>query len=258
MFSLLWFINLSALIRRQQDALSRVLILRTLWASVLIPLAALSLAPHQEPRFLTPIILPMCVLAAYYTRNTASSIKWRLFAIWVTINALLACLFGVLHQGGVVRSMQTLAKPDATFDGDSSAHFALFWKTYSPPLSILARSSGKSDRVSIYDAAGASVDDVRDILLTATSTGVCVTNEPMCGNAARSVMIIAPALAFERLRDRTRDLDYECVFSIYPHLSLDHLDDVFDAFASVNRRERLALVKKSLELTAHRVVLPVV
>lgn len=256
MFSVLWLVSLSALMRRRRDASSRDLIVRTLWASVLFPLAALSLAPHQEPRFLTPMILPMCVLAAHYSRSTLVSRKRRLFAIWIAINALLACLFGVLHQGGVVRSMRTLAKTDAAFDGGSSGRFALFWKTYSPPLSILAQSSGESDLVSVYDAAGASVDDVRELLLAATSKGVCVADQPMCTTSAKNIIIIAPALAFERLRERTQNLDYERVLSIFPHLSLDHLDDVFDAFASGDRRERFALVKKSLQLTVHRVRYP--
>ncbi|KAK3271340.1 hypothetical protein CYMTET_20303 [Cymbomonas tetramitiformis] len=33
-----------------------------LWGSVVLPLAGLSLAPHQEPRFLLPMMVPLCVL----------------------------------------------------------------------------------------------------------------------------------------------------------------------------------------------------
>ena len=97
---------------------------------------------------------------------------------------------------------------------------------------------------------------MRELLLAAASKGVCVADEPTCTTSAKNIIIIAPALAFERLRERTQNLDYERVLSVFPHLSLDHLDDVFDAFASGDRRERFALVMKSLQLTVHRVRYP--
>lgn len=75
--------------------------------SVIIPVAVLSLFPHQEPRFLIPVLLPIVYL---YTKNmkhikTDSVFKKKLksfsFVIWCFCNIFLSIFFGFLHQGGV-------------------------------------------------------------------------------------------------------------------------------------------------------------
>ncbi|KAJ1925158.1 alpha 1,2 mannosyltransferase [Tieghemiomyces parasiticus] len=61
-------------------------------------LVALSAVPHQEPRFLLPM-LPSVVIATQGFVTRTGSTFWRL---WLAFNALLLIVFGVAHQGGVV------------------------------------------------------------------------------------------------------------------------------------------------------------
>ncbi|TYZ68088.1 hypothetical protein PybrP1_010030 [[Pythium] brassicae (nom. inval.)] len=122
-------------------------------ASVFVPLACLSLAPHQEPRFLLPLTVPLHIYAApslVATRGRA--------LLWATFNAALAVFFGVLHQGGVVPLLlafsaggqPTAQLPLAAWSSLASCEFApsvqqrvgrvplVFYKTYMPPRFLLA------------------------------------------------------------------------------------------------------------------------
>lgn len=100
-------------------------------ASLLIPVIALSLFPHQEARFLIPITLPLVFLHAQeikdmdsrpalifkkqesvkddqkqskkgqlFTKSTQTDSK-SLINLWIIFNCLLAIFFGFLHQGGI-------------------------------------------------------------------------------------------------------------------------------------------------------------
>ncbi|XP_077291612.1 phosphatidylinositol glycan anchor biosynthesis class Z [Arctopsyche grandis] len=75
--------------------------------SVITPVALLSLFPHQEPRFLTPILLPVVYLYAKHIQLIPSDSEWNkrlkkfAFAVWCVCNVLLSLFFGFIHQGGV-------------------------------------------------------------------------------------------------------------------------------------------------------------
>ena len=65
--------------------------------AALFPLLALSLAPHQEPRFL----LPLAPILALAWRRPG-----RLPVAWIAFNVVLAVFFGLLHQGGVLQALK--------------------------------------------------------------------------------------------------------------------------------------------------------
>lgn len=51
-----------------------------LWGTVLLPLVVLSVAPHQEPRFLLPAAVPLAVLVGPpATATRARRALWVLF-----------------------------------------------------------------------------------------------------------------------------------------------------------------------------------
>ena len=60
----------------------------------------LSVAQHQEPRFLLPLLLPLCVLFA----PRFFCFRWWIVS-WIIFNISLLVFFGVLHQGGVIPSL---------------------------------------------------------------------------------------------------------------------------------------------------------
>ncbi|RHY42044.1 hypothetical protein DYB38_002882 [Aphanomyces astaci] len=65
-------------------------------AAVVVPVTALSLAPHQEARFLLPVVLPLVLVTPLGTSRRL------VLALWVGFNLALGLWFGVLHQGSVV------------------------------------------------------------------------------------------------------------------------------------------------------------
>ena len=66
-------------------------------ASFLVPLLALSVFPHQEPRFLLPLVIPLTFLHA----QTIIGLRKWLKTSWYVLNALAVLFFGFFHQGGV-------------------------------------------------------------------------------------------------------------------------------------------------------------
>lgn len=145
-------------------------------ASVLFPLACISMAPHQEPRFLLPLLIPLQIFFA------SELLKRRiLMAIWIAFNLALTVFFGVLHQGGVVpmllsfsangqhqqqqyAGMLTSAQlSKCHFTGDATALMGaipiVFYKTYMPPRFLFAGMKASSN-FQVVDLAGGSADAI--------------------------------------------------------------------------------------------------
>ncbi|RLN90312.1 hypothetical protein BBJ28_00020140 [Nothophytophthora sp. Chile5] len=155
-------------------------------ACVFFPLVCLSLAPHQEPRFMLPTLVPLHLFIAlkgpsgvlgFLTSNRLGVL------LWVTFNLAMTLFFGVLHQGGIVPLLLSLSTGAATsaeitlpsrllspfcrFD-----HHALelmgtvpliFAKTYMPPRFLLAGMTA-THTFRVVDLAGKSVDDLPTLL----------------------------------------------------------------------------------------------
>ena len=62
-------------------------------------------APHQEPRFLLPMALPLVVLVG----PSVIDKRWKR-ALWVLFNLLGAIVFGALHQSGVAPATAALPR----------------------------------------------------------------------------------------------------------------------------------------------------
>jgi phosphatidylinositol glycan class Z len=103
-----------------------------------VPLVFLSLAPHQEPRFLLPA-LPAAAAAAA-ADGAAARLASSPFALaaWSAANLLGAAFFGFAHQGGVVPAVAQLSTVLAEDDESSDHALVYFWRTYTPPESLLA------------------------------------------------------------------------------------------------------------------------
>lgn len=71
-----------------------IMLISSLTATIL-----LSFIPHQEFRFLLPLIVPLVYAFAYdiYASNS-------LFSIWIVVNMVLAAFYGTVHQSGVLRA----------------------------------------------------------------------------------------------------------------------------------------------------------
>lgn len=102
-------------------------------ASFVIPIFILSIFPHQEPRFLIPVTLPLIFLHSQRirhvssvdavvtekrnndTKSLSSSFKRnkngtnKILVIWYLINIVLTFFYGFIHQGGVLPLVNHIA-----------------------------------------------------------------------------------------------------------------------------------------------------
>ena len=132
-----------------------------LLALITVPLVCLSLAPHQEPRFLLPLLPAAAAAAAADGAAAQIASSPVALATWSAANLLGAAFFGFAHQGGVVPAVTQLSTVLAEDDESSDHALVYFWRTYTPPESLLAfpdASSFRSETTARDDAARASFD----------------------------------------------------------------------------------------------------
>jgi len=116
--------------------------------TVLCALLALSAAPHQEARFLLPLVPPLVLL---YCRALRHGL---VLTVWLAFNAVLVAAFGCAHQGGVVRALAHLQQ--AGRDSHPGRILAVFYRTYMPPRSLVVPSTAT--------ASGVAIEDVQEAL----------------------------------------------------------------------------------------------
>ena len=103
---------------------------------IVFGLGLLSVAPHQEPRFLLPLITPMVLLGEKYIKKFPTTGT----VVWIVFNSILFILFGILHQGGVVQSLLMASSTAAAATTTATTTSWVYWRTYMPP-SFLTRAS---------------------------------------------------------------------------------------------------------------------
>lgn len=120
-------------------------------STIAVGIAALSLFPHQEPRFLLPLVVPAFALLS--TTSWLSSSRVR--CVWMAANAVLVLFWGALHQGALLPALFSLSS-DA---GSCSIAVA---GTYSAPATAVASCAavGRCRAVPVASLEGASVDEI--------------------------------------------------------------------------------------------------
>ncbi|BES92356.1 Alg9-like mannosyltransferase family [Nesidiocoris tenuis] len=170
---------------KQYSTLPRVQsIIGLMTSSFILPIAALSVFPHQEARFLIPVTLPLTFLYTQRIRNIedASSaitsriqstghkvfmkreakvpdIKDGLLIVWYVVNIGMALFFGFIHQAGVVpllnhMNLEMTAKSRLTTVHLVTSH------VYPLPVSFLFLKFGKPHQ--ILDKSGYRYQRARD------------------------------------------------------------------------------------------------
>ncbi|XP_041975581.1 GPI mannosyltransferase 4 [Aricia agestis] len=101
-------IHLYRFIRGQYSKLPRIQSITGLMVfSLITPVAVLSLFPHQEARFIIPVLVPLVYLYGNYLYpNECDGLALKRFknlfrCIWYISNIVLAVFFGFIHQGGI-------------------------------------------------------------------------------------------------------------------------------------------------------------
>ena len=110
----------------------------------IVALAMLSVFPHQEPRFLIPLTVPLVMM-------NAPKLRWKfcnrkpLLTLWFAFNIVCAIFFGFVHQAGVMPATNYIAEDLQLRNVTNEANFV--WShTYMPPTFKLLRISDRSRR----------------------------------------------------------------------------------------------------------------
>ncbi|KAF3901855.1 hypothetical protein AA313_de0209264 [Arthrobotrys entomopaga] len=179
--------------------------------SAISGLTVLSLIPHQESRFLIPIV-PLLLSSVSLPKEATWRKRWMV--VWTVFNLIFGVLMGVYHQGGVVPAQLYLS-------GRNDVGTVVWWKTYKPPTWLLGVSGREVETV---DLMGGRVEKVVNALRTVINDGKC----------ERRAFVVAPLSAvalnrwvvgeYEDGKRERGEMVLRLVWSYGRHLNLDDMD----------------------------------
>nr|XP_023026482.1 GPI mannosyltransferase 4 [Leptinotarsa decemlineata] len=218
--------------------------------SAVVPVAILSIFPHQEPRFLLPVILPLVYLhATTILREPEDTLveapktqikpdSWKtkpsnsLLTIWLLVNVLLGVLYGFLHQGGVLPATAYLAR-DMELTSMKTEYHIVTSHIYSIPESFFLQKSsyklysrGKTrysvnKRVFLYEEGSKNLEFILRKLKLILDT----RSNP--GKRMKLFLLISGSLGEDLMYfSSNRTLKLDLVEQFRPHLSLEAFPDL--------------------------------
>ena len=125
-------------------------------SATLVPVFILSLVPHQEPRYILPVIIPLVCFIA----KTSGVLQNRTFYFAViAFNIIGTSWYGFIHQGGILPSITHL---NNNFKSDPNKTTSLiYWKTYKVPQHLFLQNVN-DNRLNFIDMAGADWNNVEN------------------------------------------------------------------------------------------------
>ena len=115
--------------RKSETIIEKDVIFMVYQTMIVFSLGFLSIAPHQEPRFLLPLLIPLVLLGEKYIKRFPTIGTF----VWILFNVILFILFGVLHQGGVSQSLLSVGSTAIIQPRQTQPTSWIFWRTYMPP-----------------------------------------------------------------------------------------------------------------------------
>ncbi|XP_018422831.1 PREDICTED: GPI mannosyltransferase 4 [Nanorana parkeri] len=179
-----------------------------------VPLTALSLFNHQEPRFLIPLVLPLVLLVSSYSRTT------KIKCVIVMFNVLGALFFGCLHQAGLIPGIfhiQHILQSTSSSGNMSHHHTILFTHTYMPPHYLLNLKKGQTS-VDIIDLAGFNEDQLCQKLQDIQGD-LTQRNEQLQGSISHHFIVVLPGTVIPVIDNC--GLDYRSDTWFIPHVSME-------------------------------------
>lgn len=213
----------------------------------------LSIIPHQELRFLMPLV-PMAVscfdLTRFETdinttdkkveekdgnnlRNDGNTRKLSarivniLINLWLAFNILMSVLMGVFHQGGVIPALDFIHQ-------NSLGGIHIWWRTYSPPTWMLADDLNSFEYLTINNESELyEISNIKQNLVIDTMG--LNKNEfskllQLVSALKKPIYIITPSASFN-LELKNSEFEFESIYHYKYHLDMDHLD--FSNFESL-------------------------
>jgi len=208
----------------------------TLWACFISGLLFLSMAPHQEPRFLLPFLFPLAILFGEHLFSAQSSTVFQAF--WILFNLLLALFFGLFHQAGVIPSLfQVHSMIRSTMHEFNQTDHFIYYHTYMPPdyllcmpvkdhnlLSTVDDETGEERLISFLDLKGSSKEILYLELQKFLSAKGHTSNESDIRKPAMrygNLYLISPEIRWFSSRTFVEFPQFRVNASFFPHLSTE-------------------------------------
>ncbi|XP_014665306.1 PREDICTED: GPI mannosyltransferase 4-like [Priapulus caudatus] len=195
---------------RRKDGQGKMMMLLSIW----IPLLLLSVFPHQEPRFLMPLIIPLVLLMHEHILGTKvlTVLKWS----WIMWNILGCVIFGAFHQGGVTKSLLFLNN-EIEASSENVSH-VVFYYTYMPPRHLLQIHKATSETsTQVLDLSGATVEQLR-----VTISDIASKQEKSDGKRKEIIYLVAPSVVDASVEQVIKAYDWHVV-KLFPHISMEAL-----------------------------------
>lgn len=209
----------------------------TPFLSIISGVSLLSVVPHQELRFLIPIVPLACCCFDLNNISTTSKGKQVIKAppivsvlmnFWYIFNAVMATLMGIYHQGGVIPALDYFHD---SLMNTSEKTVQIWWRTYTPPTWMLGdRLNSLQISTVTEDSPNFEMDDTKSNYLIDTmgSDFKHVSNVvKRFQNINGLIYLIAPVASMLH----SDELSFTQVWNYTSHLDLDHID--FASFESM-------------------------
>ena len=188
---------------------------------IYFPVIVLSLFPHQEARFLIPVVPLAVFTSALYLKPTESFGKlfWTCFVIF---NSLLAIVFGLLHQAGVVPCLFKLQHLHTQHGLSNSVSVSniVFSHTYMPPKHLLCDYTGS---INLVDMKGQPLQEVCSFIQNFDQSSRCSDKKCSPGGSTRpTTFIVLPGTLvkeFQAVCSVCKHL--QTVDTFFPHVSFE-------------------------------------
>ncbi|KAG2206288.1 hypothetical protein INT47_007302 [Mucor saturninus] len=226
-------------------------------------LIGLSIMPHQEARFLCPLLVPLVLIFAWKQSRLTRSF----WVTWFLFNVITTYVFGVIHQGGLIPAMDllyhqtsglhdchVLKSGDLTctsgasnlnmdYNGLNITTNLLFYKTYMPPrhLLVIPKDNG-GNRVNVFDFSS-DLDKVVEqlekssgVILRRHQAGKHEVDFAKTGipNVYERTIFITPSFV---TLPKIHQHRYLLMTTYTPHISFDDVDKMMERAAETNSPE---------------------
>ncbi|ODV95773.1 hypothetical protein PACTADRAFT_75001 [Pachysolen tannophilus NRRL Y-2460] len=218
----------------------------TPFLSLISGLSFLSLIPHQELRFLMPLVPLGCACINLYISNKdkqentnffnlkANFIKWILKAT-IFFNLIMSILMGIFHQGGVIPTLEFL-------HNNKNNIISVYWRTYNPPSWLLGDETlkiyqnfsdlGENRSQKLYEfidnISSSSIENnyLIDSMGIDSEAIIKSLQKLLVKGNTNDIIFVAPIASFNNhFKDNNHGLNFTQEFSSILHYDFDHFDE---------------------------------
>ena len=205
----------------------------------------LSYFPHQEPRFLIPLTLPIVLMNAHKLRVRVFGLKPFLF-LWYLFNVAGLCFFGFTHQGGVTQLLQGNKDIFPVVTDNVGQVNIIFSHTYMPPkFQLLLPPSDKGritnwhfeyplyyndkiPKLNLIEMGSKPVEkDVKQKLIEV------ILEKNMNPSKNVKTYVAIPTILEEKLEKSLENiLQFTTVYYKFPHVSVESLPEISNVIST--------------------------